>query len=95
MGIIDLFNLSTFDTEKFNKALTGYKTIVSMEEAFSRRGGLDALMFNHISQQHLDVNLINIGVEGDYRFEIGSREYIHEEVGIGVKAIIKKILSKN
>lgn len=95
VGIIDLFNLSIFDTEKFNKALTGYKTIVSMEEAFSRRGGLDALMFNHISQQHLDVNLINIGVEGDYRFEIGSREYIHEEVGIGVKAIIKKILSKN
>ena len=95
VGIIDLFNLTTFDTEKFNKALAGYKTIVSMEEAFSSRGGLDAVMFNHIAHQNLDVNLINIGVEGDYRFEIGSREHIHEEVGIGVKAIIKKILSKN
>jgi len=37
--------------------------------------------------------LINIGVEGDYRFEIGSREHIHEEVGIGVKAIVNKILA--
>jgi transketolase len=95
VGIIDLFNLTTFDAQKFNEALTGYKTIVSMEEAFSGRGGLDALMFNYIAHQNLNINLINIGVEGDYRFEIGSRQHIHEEVGIGVKAIIKKILSKN
>ena len=95
VGIIDLFNLTTFDAQKFNEALTGYKTIVSMEEAFSGRGGLDALMFNYIAHQNLNIKLINIGVEGDYRFEIGSRQHIHEEVGIGVKAIIKKILSKN
>ncbi len=93
VGIIDLFNLTTFDTQKLNKELTEYKKIISMEEAFSGRGGLDAVMFNHITHQNLDINLINIGVEGDYRFEIGSREHIHEEVGIGVKAIVNKILA--
>ena len=93
VGIVDLFNLTTFDTQKFNNVLSSYKKIVSMEEAFSGRGGLDAVMFNHIAHQNLDINLINIGVEGDYRFEIGSREHIHEEVGIGVNAIVNKILA--
>ncbi len=94
VGIIDLFNLTTFDSQKLNKELTEYKIIVSMEEAFSGRGGLDAVMFNYIAYQNLDIKLINIGVEGDYRFEIGSREHIHEQVGIGVNAIVSKILTQ-
>ena len=62
-----------------------------MEEGFSGRGGMDSMLFNHLSQYNLKLPLLNIGVTPEYRFEIGSRERLHEEVGIGIKVSLEKI----
>ena len=91
VGVIDLFDLSTFNQDKLNNLLGDYRAVVSMEEGFSGRGGLDAMMFNHILHSGLNLKMLNIGVEGGYRFEIGSRETLHEQVGIGVNAVIDKV----
>jgi len=91
LGVIDLFDLSRFDKSRLNAELTRYKVVVTMEEGFSGRGGMDSMMFNHVSTHKLNLQIVNIGVECGYRFEIGERHVLHEQVGLGVQSIIEKI----
>lgn len=92
VGIIDLFDLARFSAEKLQEELSRYETIVSMEEGFAGRGGLDALLYNFIGHNAINVKLLNIGVEGGYRFELGTRAELHEQVGIGPDVVTRRIL---
>jgi transketolase len=58
-----------------------------MEEGFRGRGGVDSMMFEFIARHHLNLPLLNLGVEGGYSFELGSREELHEQVGIGTQYV--------
>lgn len=91
VGVIDLLDLSKFDSEKMRELLSGYQAVVTMEEGFSGRGGLDSMMFDYIAKQNLNIRMLNIGVTGTYRFEIGERQSLHEQVGIGVEAVTQKV----
>lgn len=91
VGVVDLFDLSEFNTAKLNAVLAEYRGVATMEEGFSGRGGLDAMMFNHIARHDLKLAMLNIGVTGGYRFEIGERQTLHEQVGIGVQAVVDKV----
>lgn len=91
VGVVDLFCITDFDSGELNAVLSGYRGVVTLEEAFSGRGGLDAMMFNHLSRHGFHRPLLNIGVEGGYRFEIGERNLLHEQVGIGEQAVVDKV----
>jgi transketolase len=92
VGIVDLFDLARFSAEKLREELSRYETIVSMEEGFAGRGGLDALLYNFMGHNAIDAKLLNIGVEGGYRFELGTRAELHEQVGIGPDVVTRRIL---
>ena len=64
-----------------------------MEEGFRGRGGVDAMMFEFIARRNLDIRMLNIGVDGAYRFELGARADLHEQVGIGAQAVAKSVTS--
>lgn len=91
VGVVDLLDLSKFNSEKMNLLLSSYQAVVTMEEGFSGRGGLDAMMFDYVVNQRLSTKVFNIGVTGTYRFEIGERQTLHEQVGIGVEAVTNKV----
>lgn len=91
VGVVDLLDLSKFNSEKMNLLLSSYQAVVTMEEGFSGRGGLDAMMFDYVANQRLSTKVFNIGVTGTYRFEIGERQTLHEQVGIGVEAVTNKV----
>ncbi len=91
VGIIDLIDLSYFNQGMFLEAIKPYGSVVSMEEGFKGRGGVDAMLFNLFANQEFCPKFLNIGVEGGYRFELGSRSELHEQVGIGSQAVIEKI----
>jgi transketolase len=93
VGVIDLFDLTRFATQRLRDELQPYRMIISMEEGFSGRGGLDALLYNFIAHQELDIPLKNIGVEGGYRFELGTRAELHEQVGIGPEVVMRRLLA--
>lgn len=92
VAVIDLFDLTSFSAERLREELSRYETIISMEEGFSGRGGLDALLRNFIAHSAIDANFLNIGVEGGYRFELGTRAELHEQVGIGPDIVTRRIL---
>ena len=85
VGVVDIFDIANFNVPELIRLIEPYQGIVSLEEGFRGRGGLDAKLFELISRNHLSHKILNIGVEGGYRFELGSREELHEQVGIGPK----------
>ena len=58
-----------------------------MEEGFRGRDGVDSMMFEFIARRGLNLRMFNVGVEAGYRFELGTRTELHEQVGIGVQAV--------
>ena len=91
VGVVDLFNLSGFAQDQLESVLLRYDGIVTLEEGFAGRGGLDAMMRDWIARRGLDVRVCCIGVEGGYRFELGDREALHERVGIGAEAVFTRV----
>jgi transketolase len=92
VGVVDLFDLARFSEVKLREELQRYETVVSMEEGFAGRGGLDALLYNFIAHTEIAAKLVNIGVEGGYRFELGTRAELHEQVGIGPDVVTRRLL---
>lgn len=91
VGVIDLFDISNFAAEQLEAVLSSYAGIVTMEEGFRGRGGVDAMLFEFIARRGLVARMFNIGVEGGYRFELGSRAELHEQVGIGPEAVLRSV----
>jgi len=91
VGIIDIFDLTNFTKKGLKKVLESYSAIASFEEGFRGRGGLDSMLFEFISESKLNLKTLSIGVDPGYSFELGSRDELHEKVGIGVQSALKKI----
>lgn len=92
VAVIDMFDLTNFNNQALLSELKQYSKLVSLEEGFKGRGGLDSVLFNWLALNNLTLQYLNIGVEGSYRFELGSREELHEQVGIGAEIVTQKII---
>ena len=89
--VVDIFNLSSFNTEKLSAIIKNFHTAFTLEEGFVERGGLDAVISALIRQQKIDCYHEPIGVEPNYRFELGSRDELHALVGIDRQTVLKKV----
>ena len=65
--------------------------MLTMEEGFRARGGMDALIMDFVKRHKLAVKMDSVGVEGGYRFELGSRAELHAQVGIGVEPVTARL----
>jgi transketolase len=91
VSVLDLFGFTNFNDVALLATLQRYTGIVTMEEGFRGRGGLDSMMFNLVGARDNFPPILNIGVEGDYCFDLGTRMELHEQVGIGVNAVFSQI----
>lgn len=94
ISVIDLVNLTGFNVNKLLFMLTKFTLIVSLEEGFESRGGLDALIRSTLSAANMKNEFLGLGVKPGYSFELGSRQELHEKVGIGEDAVFKRILNQ-
>lgn len=90
IAVIDLFDVAGFDRQAFLQELARYQAIVTLEEGFKGRGGVDALLFDMLTGE-LPRPLLNLGVTPGYRFELGSRTQLHEQVGIGPESVLRAV----
>lgn len=91
VGVVDLFNVTGFSADELLSTLASYKGMVTMEEGFRGRGGMDAMLFDLLCNRNVDIKVLNIGIDGQYRFELGDRASLHEKVGIGEELATARI----
>ena len=87
LAVIDLQFISGFDEMALVKVLSDYSGLITIEEGFKARGGLDAMLSDFLRRHDLDIRLLNLGVRPGYRFDLGSRAELHEQVSIGHSSV--------
>ncbi|MBF0516167.1 MAG: transketolase [Nitrospirae bacterium] len=90
-GLIDMFYLRHFDEQALIAALRNYKTIITVEEGFIDKAGLDCVISNLLRKAGLNCKLITMGFKDNYVFELGPRDYLHEISGLSAAGIFKAI----
>jgi len=93
LAVIDLVNLTGFDAVTLASEIQQASCVFSLEEGFEARGGLDALLQKFCRDNGLAAYFEGIGVRPGYQFELGTRAELHEQVGVGVNAVAKRINS--
>lgn len=89
IGLIDMFLLRPFNEGLFFESLSRYKFIVTIEEAFINKGGLDSLVSNLLESKDSNIRLKRIGFKDRHVFDIGGREHLHKLNALDEESIIK------
>ena len=95
--LIDIFRLKNPDFPALAETLSKHKLVISMEEAFTGKGGLDSLLLNLKNDFDLSFKFKAVGIHDSYKFELGSRNQLLENYHAGLKSvldIIRKFLSQ-
>jgi len=91
VGIIDMYNLSTPDENALYDTLQQYQVIISVEEGFIGRGGMDSLLLNLLNRHGSAIQYTNIGIKNQYRFHVGHRESMLRMNEIDAQSVIKRL----
>ncbi|MBU0672163.1 MAG: transketolase, partial [Candidatus Margulisbacteria bacterium] len=97
LGQIDLFMIRPFDANGLYDLLKGYKHVISLEEAFIDKGGIDSLIADLLLRQGFTGKFTRIGIGDKHIFNVGDRAYLHGLNGTDVPGLvsrIKEILNK-
>ena len=91
IGVIDIFMLKPLNEALFLEVLNQYDWVITLEEAFINKGGLDSLVASVIGRKNSKVRLKRMGFEDAYVFDMGSREHLHQLNHLDEKSVIKTI----
>jgi transketolase len=91
IGVIDVFLLKPVNEDLLFDSLKKYKFIVTIEEAFINKGGLDSLILNILKNKNSGIKLKNLGFKDEYVFKSGNRDYLYKLHGFDDENIIKII----
>lgn len=98
VGVIDAFLLKPVNEDFLFKSIKKYKYIITLEEAFINKGGLDSLVSCVMDSKNSNIKLKRMGFKDAYVFDIGSRDYLHKLNKMDEESIIKiikEILKEN
>lgn len=90
-GVVDVFLLKPIDEHLLCETLKRYTTLVTMEEAFVKGGGLGSLILDVVAKNGLPMVIHKLGFDDKYSFEIGDREFLHKTHGLCDTEIIDRI----
>lgn len=90
-GFIDVFLLSFLDEKRLFNVLKDYAFVITMEEAFINKGGLDSLIASILDKNDSGIRLTRIGFNDRHVFDLGTRERLHQLNNIDEDSVIKKI----
>lgn len=91
VGVIDVFMLRPFNEDLFFDVIKKYGTVITMEEAFIGKGGLDNMVMRILSDRKSNINLIRKGFKDAFVFELGGREHLHKINNVDEDSIIEII----
>jgi len=91
IGVIDVFLLKPINEDLIYNLLEKYEHIITLEEAFINKGGLDSMISCVLSNKASHIKLKRLGFGDKYVFDIGSRDYFHKLNNLDEEYIIKVI----
>lgn len=91
IGLIDVFLLEPFNKKLFLRAVSKYKDLITIEEGFINRGGLDSLVSSTIESAGSKIALKRMGFKNAYVFEMGGRAHLHRLNRLDDRSIIRNI----
>ncbi len=90
-GVVDIFLLRPFDPAALYSSLKDYRYIVTIEEGFIGKGGLDSIVASTLADSGFGGVIKRMGFADEYIFDIGGREYLHRLAGLGEEDIARSI----
>jgi transketolase len=72
--VIDIYRLRGFDRKSLAQELSQYELIISLEEAFIGKGGLDSIILHTLNEYNIKSRFRAVGIADCYRFALGNRE---------------------
>jgi transketolase len=91
LSVIDIFRLKNFDMPGLAEILKKYDSVVSMEEGFTGKAGLDSLLLNLKNDFNLSFRFRAIGISDNYHFELGSRDQLLENYHAGIQSTLDMV----
>lgn len=76
IGVIDIFLIKPFKEDLFYEMIRKYRYVITIEEGFINKGGLDSLVSSILDNRNSNVKLKRMGFEDSYKFDIGGRDYL-------------------
>lgn len=91
VGVIDVFFLKPINIDLLYNAIKNYKYIITIEEGFINKGGLDTIIANILMNKKEDIQLIRMGFDDTYVLEVGNRIHLHKKYGLDKENIVKTV----
>jgi len=91
IGVIDVFLIKPLNENLFIKTLKKYQAVITLEEGFIKKGGLDSLVLELINRNGAEIKFRNMGFLEHYVFDIGSRDYLHGLNKLDENSIVKNV----
>ena len=88
VGLVDIFKLNPLDTEALFETLKNYSQLISIEEGFIHKGGLDSMLLTLLNQRNARIPLKCFGFEDKYVCSTVSRERLYAMNGFSDSDII-------
>lgn len=91
-GLIDMLKVKGFNAAQLVQALRSYDKVISLEEGFVGKGGLDAAISTVIHESGAPVAFRALGLKDHYHFHIGSRDSLHARDRLDNESIARAAL---
>jgi len=91
VGVVDIFSLRPINSYLLYKLLKKYDHIITLEEGFINKSGLDRLILNTLLDNNPSISFKSLGIKENYIFDSGDRNYLHKIAGMDKDNVIKII----
>jgi transketolase len=91
IGVLDVFLLKPLNDDLLCNVLKRYDSIITLEEGFINKCGLDTVVSNMLNVKELDVKLIKFGFKDKFILETGGRDYLHRLNHLNKESIIEVV----
>ena len=91
IAVMDSFLLKPMNVQKLKEAIDGYRYVITLEESFVGKAGLDGMISGMIRKENLPSRFLGLGFSDKYVFDVGDREYLHSVNGLSIESISNTI----
>lgn len=91
MGLIDVYMLKPFNEDAFFGVIEDYTHVITIEEAFINKGGLDGLVSKILGNHNSTIKHNRMGFGDAYVFDVGNRAYLHKLHNLDTESIADSV----